>query len=76
MRIEEGPTYALPPDMRDIVFYYKQFSFESRIFLYSIDFAVVVDPMEDDEFMTHRESCIVTFVGEEDRIVAYSDVNR
>lgn len=75
--ISEGPTLQLPPDGNGIVFNYQLFTLESRVFLYSVDFGVVLDQtatQEDEE--TIFERCIVGFLGEDDQLVAQTDVHR
>lgn len=67
----------LPPDKFGIVFNYQQFTFENRIHLYSADFQVVVVHMEmEGEDETIFERCIVGFLGENNTLVAHTDVHR
>lgn len=72
--IEEGPRMSLPPDSNGIVFNYQLFTLESRIYLYSVDFQVVLEETGAKE--TIFESCIVAFLGENNQLVAHTDIHR
>lgn len=73
----ESSVDQLPPDEDGIIFNYETFTLENRVFLYSVDFAVVLDGMvEEDEPETVYENCIVGFLGENYELVAHTDVHR
>ena len=75
--ISEGSVNQLPPDEDGIVFNYQVFTLENRVFLYSVDLAVVLDgEVEENEPETVYEHCIVGFLGEDYELVAHTDVHR
>lgn len=75
VEISEGIRSYLPPDENGIVFKYDHIIFENRIFLYSIDFRVIVK-QEVDRDEPIYEGCIVGFLGENSELLAYTDVHR
>ncbi len=77
--VKVGPTNMLPPDDNGIEFFYYQLKLNSRIFLYSINSAVTVDPLREVDFSKPEviyERCILGFLGEDNEIVAYTNVHR
>ena len=75
VEISEGVGSKLPPDENGIVFKYDQIIFENRIFLYSIDFKVIVKQEVDREELVY-EGCIVGFLNENSELVAHTNVHR
>lgn len=73
MLISEGPIQMLPPDENGVVFNYQQFMFDVQLFLYSVDFQVIVEHagMNEGIFQT----CIVGFLSEDNVLVAHTDVH-
>lgn len=77
--VTEGPALTLPPGDTGIIFNYQQFTFNNRIFLYSVDFMVTVKQnlMEiGEEEESIHELCIIGFLGENNELVAQTDVHR
>jgi hypothetical protein len=68
---------SLPPDNYGIIFNYQLFFLETRIYLYSVDFEVVIEGAgTGDEEETIFETCIVAFLDENYELVAHTDVYR
>ena len=77
LSISEGPASQLPPDENGIVFNYELFTFDTRVFLYSVDFTVVLEqPVDENAEETIHELCIIGFLGEDSQLVAQTDVHR
>ena len=74
MLISEGPIQMLPPDENGVAFHYQQFMFDVKLLLYSVDFQVVVEENEINEEIF--QTCIVGFLGEDNVLVAHTDVHR